>query len=235
MRLPLALIATAILLAASTASALTTFNVTATIHRNGTVPHGFFPLYPGDTLTLDIRLSGGTNVYGLAASVWGYDESVIDFVRGEAVSSINHAVSIPAVGAFSGLSNALVPAPPVPGPIGSGALSESAIGANGNRVQFMSGVGVSATNSNPLDPGLDGTAVDAQFRLVFTVLRGGSFVLNVGTGYPGDGEILAASVDTSANVALVYTVIPEPGTALLTGLGLAGFAAPRLSRKARGR
>lgn len=233
MRRSLPILAFALLLAASTASARTTFNLSVKTDGYGGSPGPIGPLYPGDTLTLDIRLSGGRNVNGLSASVWGYDESVIDFVRGEAVSSINHAVAIPGVGAFAGLTNLLVPQPPpspVTGTFGTGPLSESAVGANGSRVQFMNGVSVTATNSNALDPGLDGTVEDAQFRIVFEILRIGSFRLNVGTGYPGDGEIVPGEFDDSANTVLQYTIIPEPGNAVLLGLGLASLGSGHLRR-----
>jgi PEP-CTERM motif len=222
MRLFTSVIASAIFLAASAASALTTFNVTTDRVADGT---GTIVLNPGDTLTISIRLSGGTNVFGMGASAFGYSESVIDFTSGQAVSSINHAVAIPVVGFFSGLGNALVAAP-VPGTVGTGPLSESAIGANGNRVNFFSGVGLTGTNSNPLDPGLNGSAADAQFRIVFTAGGEGLSVINIGTGYAGDGEVgTGGSLDQSANVQLRVSVIPEPGTALLMGLGLAGLAA----------
>ncbi len=220
MRLFTSVIASAIFLVASSASALTTFNVTTDSARP------LNALNPGDTVTINIRLSGGTNVFGLGASAWGYNEAVIDFTSGQAVSSINHAVAIPAVGFFSGLTNTLVPAP-VPGTVGSGPLAESSIGASGNRVLFFNGVGLTPTNSNAADPGLNGSASDAQFRLVFTAGQvEGTTVINIGTGYNGDGEVGTGGVtDTSANVALAITVVPEPGTALLMGLGLAGLAA----------
>lgn len=66
-------------------------------------------------------------MYGLGASAWGYNESVVEFVTGQSVASINHGVAIPAVGAFNGLANVL-----------ADPLAESAIGANGNRVLFFS-------------------------------------------------------------------------------------------------
>lgn len=220
MRLFTSVIASAIFLVASSASALTTFNVTTDSARP------LNALNPGDTVTINIRLSGGTNVFGLGASAWGYNEAVIDFTSGLAVSSINHAIALPAVGFFSGLTNTLVPAP-APGTVGSGPLAESAIGASGNRVLFFNGVGLTATASNIADPGLNGSNTDAQFRLVFTAGQvEGTTVINIGTGYNGDGEVGAGGVtDTSANVALAITVVPEPGTALLMGLGLAGLAA----------
>ena len=193
-------LSTAILLSAATsAHALTTFTVTN--DRAGT---NTFTVPNGETVTIRVRLSGGTDVFGLGASAYGYNESLIDFTSGSAVSSINHAVAIPAVGFFSGLSNAVVPTPPA-GTVGTGPLGESAIGANGNRVNFFSGVGLAATNSNAADPGLNGSAADAQFELVFTAdaNNSGATQIDIGTGYAGDGEVgTGGSLDQSALVRL---------------------------------
>ena len=203
-------VASATILAASTAGALTTFDVT---------PSGPHTLAPGDEITFSIRLSNGVGVFGLGASAWDYDESVIDYVdgSGEGVPSINHGVCIPATGCFSGLSNVLV-----------NPLVETEIGTNGNRVLFFNGVGLTPTDSNPQDPGLDGVVGgnDAQARLTFRAVAPGTAFINFGTGYDGDGEVLEGGLlDTTQNTRIEIMVIPEPGTALLMGLGLVGLAA----------
>ena len=209
MRLFTSVIASAIFLAASVAGA-TTFTVVSTSRPLNS-------LNVGDTVTIGIRLSNSLGVFGLGASAYGYNESVIDFTSGSAVASINHAVAIPAVGAFSGLTNVV-----------GGALIESSIGASGNRVQIINGVGLAATNTNVLDPGLDGIigGNDAQVRITFTATGVGVTNIIIGTGYNGDAEVLAGGLtNQNDNNTLVITVIPEPGTALLMGLGLAGLAA----------
>jgi hypothetical protein len=67
--------------------------------------------------------------------------------------------------------------------------------------------------------------MDDQFRLVFRAIGPGRTVIRIGTGYEGDGEVgLGGSLDTSSNVEVAITVIPEPGAAVLVGLGLAGLA-----------
>ena len=88
---------------------------------------------PGSSLNLGFRIEGdpGEEIYGLGLSVYGYNESVIDFQSGNTVASIFHGVVIPAVGAFNGLGNTL-----------TNPLAESSIGASGNRVSIFNGDGV---------------------------------------------------------------------------------------------
>ncbi len=193
------------------ASALTRFDVSTDRPTEN--------LQPGEVVTIGIRLSEGRDVYGLGASAYGYDESVIDFESGLAVTVINRAIIIPGVDVSGGLANYAIP--PEGGP-----LAESSIGDNGSRVLFFNGVSLSPTNSHRFDIGLDGVfgTGDDQFRLVFRAIEPGRTVIRIGTGYEGDGEVgPGGSLDTSANVELAITVIPEPGTGLLVGLGLAGL------------
>ena len=215
MRLFTSVIASAVLLAASVGSAATSFDILSTETSLGSPLSG---LQPGETVTISLRITGGVDVYGLGASAYGYDESVIDFQSGQSVASINHATCIPSFGCFTGLSNQP----------SAQTHTETAIGASGNRVQIFNGVGLSATAYNPLDTGLDGVVGGngAQVRITFVATGAGSAVINIGTGYNGDGEVLGGGVtNTNINTAVEVTVVPEPGTALLMGLGLAGLAA----------
>ncbi|MFK7899064.1 MAG: pentapeptide repeat-containing protein [Myxococcota bacterium] len=153
----------------------------------------------GETVTFDIRVDADADsVAGLSASIYGYNEAVVDFVQGDAVPSIFHGVAIPGVGAFSGLSN-IAPNP----------LEESAIGANGNRVQIFNGVALTPVVAQPLDPGLDGNVGggDAQFRVTFTAVATGTTQLLIGTGYEADRVILAGGLEVQANgFSVVVTV-----------------------------
>jgi hypothetical protein len=204
-------IAAGVGLDARDASALTRFNVSLDRPTDD--------LQPGELVTIGIRLSEGRDVYGLGASAYGYDESVLDFESGRAASAINYAIPVPVVVDSSALENYARAR--------NGALSESSIGNNGNRVLFFNGVSLTPTRSHPLDPDVDGiygTGRD-QFRLVFRAIAPGRTILRIGTGYEGDGEVgPGGSLDTSSNVEVAITVIPEPGAGLLFGLGLAGLA-----------
>lgn len=198
----------------------------------------------GSTLTLGFRIEGDADdagLFGLGASIYGYNEGVIDFVSGEVVGSIFHRVAIPGVGAFEGLENSLVPGV---GTVRTGPLSESSIGASGNRVQFFNGVGLTGRTFNALDPGLDGVVGggDAQVRVTFQITGAGFTTLQVGTGYNGDGAVYAGGLlDTSTLLVFPISLIgpgctltPEPNTALLLGLGLGLLARHRAPGKRRG-
>jgi hypothetical protein len=168
---------------------------------------------PGDQVTIDIVITNNslTSVNGLGASVTGYGAN--ELVGGQAVANYLNAICVAPGACFGGLANLAGPA-----------LSESSIGANGNRVQIALSAALTAVVGAPnTDQGLDGTVGSAQFTVTFTARESAS--IEIGTGYQGDGVILGdGSTIQAQGATFALTVIPEPGTALLMGLGLAGLA-----------
>ncbi len=216
----------AMIFAASAASAAVSFSATATLASGDPLN----ALLPYDLVTIDIRISstGSPAVAGLGASIFGYDASATEFVSGNSVASALHDVCFAGVGCFNGLDNQV-----------AGALSEGVVNTGpfpGPYVQIFNGVSTTARiGTGAQDPGLDGVVGggDAQFRVTFAVT--GSTVFNIGTNSAdpilGNAVVFAGGVIGDAtNVSIEITLIPEPATAFLLGLGLATLAMDRRVR-----
>lgn len=211
------LASTAMFFVASSASALVTFTATSTAAG---------PLLPGDLITLNIRVAnpGGGNVFGLGGAVFGYDASVVEFVSGNSVATLLHDICIPAAGCFNGLDNQA-----------AGALENGTPSAlSGANVQIVNSASTTARTGLAANdsPGLNGVVAggDAQFRVTFRAIGEGATTFNIGTNLIdpvlGNAVISDGGAASEAdNDSIAITVVPEPGTALLMGLGLAGLAA----------
>ena len=206
MRLFTSLIATAaILFSASTAFASATWTVTATASGGD-----LNAMASGDTLTLDIKLE--TNVPGemiaIAGSVNNYDTSVVsvDAVASTVAANLLFAFIIPGTGSFNGVAN-----------LESG-VADTSVQGPGQEDTFLSILGTSGA-------GGDGTTESAQFQIVYNVIGAGTTTLRIGTFADYADAFSGASDNVVNNTGVTITVVPEPGTALLMGLGLAGLAA----------
>lgn len=206
MRLFVSTIATAIFFAASAASAAVTFNVTAT-------PSGgdILNMNPGDTLTLDITMrSDGELLFAVGASVFGYAPGSLSLQSGQTASAafVQFATG-PGTG-FGGLDSAQI-------------VEE--VGAS--ETQFFNGVSIGGTPATGADDVsvVTDAAGGPHARIIFVV--NASTVLNVGASMDfGDAIVGNGGAFLTANNAVIEAVVvPEPGTALLMGLGLAGLAA----------
>ena len=199
-------------------------------------------LLPGETITFDLVLENGTaeSIFGLGLGARGYDANAngevddgLSYVGGAVASSIFNTVRAPGSPnqAFGGLGNTLA------GPVEEGFFNPITFEREEKRAMLFNGVGLAAaTGSGADDVGVGGDytgAGDVHFQVTFqaTPVQSAArqFTLDFGTmvdlgaGAIGEG----GAVLPFGNTQYLVTVIPEPGTALLMGLGLAGLATQR--------
>jgi len=189
----------------------------------------------GDILTFDLVVENATaeQVFGLGLGVYGYDEGSLGdtfdnrllFAGGTAGLSIFSQAESGGVN-FGGVEDA-----------GTGVFERGTpFPINVERtVQLFNGINtVGTTADNTLDIGIGGGLVgsgDVHMQVSFMAQELaflGDVTLTFGVGQAGnvavgDGGAILPFYNDTYNL----TVIPEPGTALLMGLGLAGLAVNR--------
>jgi hypothetical protein len=213
MRLFISVLAMTAMLFAATAASAVEFSVVGPTSVD---------LAVGESVEISINVdnASATGVNGLGASVYGYDEAVAGFVSGVASKSFFVQFCGGPNACFAGVDQAANAF------FDRLALRESEIGSSGKRVSIVTAAALApSVQTGALDQGWDGTTNTPDIVVVFTATGLGSTTLQIGTGYTGDGVVLGdGSLIQAAGTAFTINVIPEPGTALLMGLGLAGLA-----------
>jgi hypothetical protein len=215
MRLFVSVIATtAMFFAASVAGAAATFTASATSASGNPLT----ALVVGDVVTIDVTLRSDADVFGLGVSAVGYDTSVATFTSGSVPANVLNAICVGPGTCFGGLANTT-----------GSAFETTANSPNLPEVQLFNGVSTVAVNGTGTnDQGVStGVATDAQFQIVFSAAGPGTTTISLGanSAYGDDVVGTGGAVGSSTNASVTLIVpVPEPGTALLMGLGLAGLA-----------
>ena len=217
MRLFISVLATtAMILSASTAFAAATWSVAASTSDGSPLD----AVTQGAQIILDITLRTDDFAFGIAGSVNDYDNAIVGLDAGASLisASVLNQVCIPGAGCFAGLTNQVG---------GAITFEERTNTGPGPEAEFLAALGLAAAGGQgDVDPGIvTGVAGDPQFRIIYTALTPGTTTMQIGT-YEEYQDGYTGTVDSIANnTTLQITVVPEPGTALLMGLGLAGLAA----------
>ena len=200
---------------------------------------GSATLAPGGTITFDLRMTyDGTEptIYGLSADVTGMDLADATGVRdfglglggGTSVDQVLGSDPVPGTVPVSGglqNNNGTTPAE---------RYSINHLSPQAYTVNLFDGISATgATGDGSTDYGIGGSYVtngDIHFQVTLENVGNGSAASTVANlqfsllALDFQGNSIASTGDT-----FTLTVVPEPGTALLMGLGLAGLATIRRS------
>jgi len=193
----------------------------------------------GDVVTFDLVLENDANleVFALGVGVYGYDQGApgdtfdnnLLFIGGANADNVFSTAFFggESFGGIDGIGDVFEDGAPFP-------LSQP------RQVQLFDGISTTpATGNGSLDAGYDGTQIAAggvHFQVSFAArdlgvaspLNPVQITLEFGTGQFGNAAIGDGGVVLPfTNDSYTLTIVPEPGTALLMGLGLAGLAATR--------
>ena len=204
-------------------------------------------LQPGDTITFDLLLENNTleTLTGLGVDARGYDSDAngevddgLSFASGAVTSSIFSSVYVPGIGQLGGMDNVQNQ------PEERGFFNPITFQREEKRVSLYTGVSTSGADGNGSNDigiqGLGGPGTaggDVHFQITFqatpTQIAARAFTLDFGTNLEfgtaalGAGGVIIPFTGTQYSL----TVIPEPGTALLMGLGLLGLSTTKRSSR----
>ena len=227
------LASTAMILAATTVSAFQ-FQTSATVDTGNSLN----ALAENDIITIDVTMVNDLDqpIGAIGAFAFGYDTSVVSFVSAEVAGTAMNT----AIADFTAAGLGFQPTGGITAGVGTAGAQPGALAAPNRDVvsETAPGLvtwfnGIQSTLPTPLggeqfDIGIAGDLItngDVHARLVFQVVGIGQTGINIGPDninggvVIGTGEILGTDIGSTLNV----TVVPEPGTALLMGLGLAGL------------
>ena len=184
------------------------------------------------------------DVFALGVGVYGYDEGAVGS------ASDNHLVFVSSTGSASAFNTGGIVVPSVGVLNNSDGLTNSTVAGVQSGAPFpfnqelravlFNGIGTSAATGTGNDDagvggGLTGVGSDVHIEVSFLVqglsCTAGSptaVTLEFGTGQFGNEAVgTGGSSLAFTNASSTLTIVPEPGTALLMGLGLAGLASIR--------
>ena len=201
-------------------------------------PNADGSLESGDTVTFDLVLSNtsGQSLIGLDVGVFGYDEGNVAATNDNHLLFSSAQSGAGAFGTFFSSGNNV---------LGLGADApqgefDTGLADGGRAVRLFGGISTTpVTGDGTTDSGINGlqtNGADVHLQVTFSAQSLGAtpgapatvdLVFGIGQkGFDvqGDSGSLASQW---TNATATVTIVPEPGTALLMGLGLAGLAGIR--------
>jgi hypothetical protein len=200
-------------------------------------------LRQGDVLTIDVVADNVTNldIFGLGLDIRGYDtdangiaDNGLALLGGSLAGSLYNDQTFPGPVSAGGIDNIHS------SPLQKGNPADPFGGIDAVELHAVVFEGAKLTPSNgdgSIDVGVDGDLIqngDVHFRGQFIATAHGmvpptAITLDIGTHAEFGNVAIGAGGSTLpfVNDQVYFSVVPEPGTALLFGLGLAGLATTR--------